>query len=88
MLARLHSVALVGIEALPCEIEVDVPKRGFKGPTIVGLPDAAVKESVHRIKSALNNCGYHLYRLFTHSGFGHDGEISGSTSCDRLDRGS
>ena len=58
MLARLHSVALVGIEALPCEIEVDVPKRGFKGPTIVGLPDAAVKESVHRIKSALNNCGY------------------------------
>ncbi len=58
MLARLHSLALVGIEAVPCEIEVDVPKKGFKGPIIVGLPDMAVKESVHRIKTALNNCGY------------------------------
>ena len=58
MLARLHSVVLIGIEAVPCEIEVDVPKKGFKGPTIVGLPDMAVKESIHRIKTALNNCGY------------------------------
>lgn len=58
MLARLHSVAMVGIEAVPCEVEVDVYHRGFKGPTIVGLPDMAVKESIHRIKSALNNCGY------------------------------
>ena len=58
MLARLHSVVLIGIEAVHCEIEVDVPKKGFKGPTIVGLPDMAVKESIHRIKTALNNCGY------------------------------
>ncbi len=58
MLARLHSIALAGIDALPCEIEVHVTKKGFKGPTIVGLPDTAVKESVHRIRAALNNCGY------------------------------
>lgn len=60
MLTRLHSMALDGIEAIPCEIEVDVPNRGFKGPTIVGLPDAAVRESIHRIKSALSSCGYHM----------------------------
>ncbi|MCG3138886.1 MAG: Competence protein ComM [Phycisphaerae bacterium] len=62
MLARLHSVALQGIEAVICAVEVDVPKRGFQGPIIVGLPDAAVKESIHRIKTALNNCGYQFPR--------------------------
>jgi len=46
MLARLQSVALAGIEAIPCEIEVDVGSRGFAPPIIVGLPDVAVKESV------------------------------------------
>ncbi len=58
MLSKLHSVALVGIEAVPCEIEVNVAGRGFSGPTIVGLPDTAIKESIHRIRTALNNCGY------------------------------
>lgn len=58
MLARLHSVALVGIEAVRCEVEVDVAARGFSGSAIVGLPDAAVKESLDRIRSALINCGY------------------------------
>ncbi len=58
MLARFHSVALVGIDALPCEVEVDVAGRGFKDPVIVGLPDTAVKESLERIHSALGNCGY------------------------------
>ncbi len=58
MLTRLHSVTLVGIEAVPCEVEVDVASRGFSGPTIVGLPDTAVKESVERIRTAMTNCGY------------------------------
>ncbi len=58
MLARLQSVALAGIEAIPCEIEVDVGSRGFAPPIIVGLPDVAVKESVERVRSAINNSGY------------------------------
>jgi len=58
MLARFHSVALVGIEAFPCEVEVDIAGRGLKDPVIVGLPDTAVKESLERIHSALENCGY------------------------------
>ena len=38
MLARLQSVALIGIEAIPCEVEVDVSSRGFDQAVIVGLP--------------------------------------------------
>ncbi len=60
MLARLHSVALMGIEAIACEVEVDIAERGFIGSTIVGLPDAAVRESIDRVQTALINCGYRL----------------------------
>ena len=58
MLARLQSVALVGIEAFRCEIEVDVASRGFAQAAIVGLPDTAVKESLERVRSSLHNSGY------------------------------
>lgn len=58
MLARLNSVSLAGIDAAACEIEVDVTGHGFGVPTIVGLPDSAVKESIDRIRSALVNSGY------------------------------
>jgi magnesium chelatase family protein len=58
MLARIHSVTLAGIEARTCEIEVDVTGRGFGLPTLVGLPDSAVKESIERIRSALTNSGF------------------------------
>lgn len=51
-------MALAGIEARVCEIEVDVTGRGFGLPAIVGLPDSAVKESIERIRSALSNSGY------------------------------
>jgi len=58
MLSRLQSMALVGIEAIGCEVEVDVASRGFAQAAIVGLPDAAVKESLERVRSALANSGY------------------------------
>ncbi|MBN2136290.1 MAG: YifB family Mg chelatase-like AAA ATPase [Sedimentisphaerales bacterium] len=58
MLARLHSVTLEGIEGVICEVEVDVARGGFEKSVIVGLPDAAVKESTERVKSAIVNCGY------------------------------
>jgi magnesium chelatase family protein len=58
MLARLHSVTLVGIEGIICEVEVDVARGGFEKSLIVGLPDTAVKESTERVKSAIINSGY------------------------------
>jgi len=58
MLARLHSVAFFGIDARPVEVEVDVVDRGFAGAAIVGLPDAAVKESIERVRSAMENSGF------------------------------
>ena len=60
MLARLQSVALRGIDAVPCEIEVDVYGAGFKAPVVVGLPDAAVRESLERVRSAIANSGYRV----------------------------
>ncbi|MEW6250321.1 MAG: YifB family Mg chelatase-like AAA ATPase [Planctomycetota bacterium] len=65
MFARLHSMALVGIEARPCDIEVDVSGRGFGVTTLVGLPDSAVKESTDRIRSALFNSGFCFPRTKT-----------------------
>jgi magnesium chelatase family protein len=58
MLARLYSVTLEGIEGIICEVEVDVARGGFEKSVIVGLPDAAVKESTERVKSAVINSGY------------------------------
>ncbi len=60
MLARLQSVALRGIDAVACEIEVDVYGGGFKNPIVVGLPDAAVRESLERVRSSIVNSGYRL----------------------------
>jgi magnesium chelatase family protein len=57
MLAKLRSFALVGIDAVPVEVEVDVSPGGAK-IILVGLPELAVKESVHRIERALANLGY------------------------------
>jgi len=49
---------MVGIDSLACEVEIDVGRGGFDRSTIVGLPDAAVKESIDRVRSAVMNCGY------------------------------
>jgi magnesium chelatase family protein len=65
VIARLHSVAFNGIEAVPVEIEVDVNRQGFAGTAVVGLPDPAVKESIERVRSALQNCGYEFPRYRT-----------------------
>ncbi|MEE9211388.1 MAG: YifB family Mg chelatase-like AAA ATPase [Phycisphaeraceae bacterium] len=58
MLAQVHSFVLQGIEPLACEVEVDVADQGLPKTTIVGLPDAAVKESIERVRSAMVNSGY------------------------------
>ncbi|HED52823.1 MAG TPA: ATP-binding protein, partial [Phycisphaerales bacterium] len=58
MLARVQSALLQGIDALPCEVEVDHDEVGLDKQTIVGLPDAAVRESLERVRAALGNGGY------------------------------
>lgn len=58
MISRVHSYLLHGIEALPCEIEVDLSAVGLPKTTIVGLPDAAVKESIERVRAAMLNSGF------------------------------
>ena len=57
MLAKVFSAGLLGIEAYPIEIEVDIHK-GLPTEVVVGLPDAAVKESKDRVRSALHNSGF------------------------------
>jgi magnesium chelatase family protein len=57
MLAKLNSVAVCGIDAHLLEVEVDI-SAGLPGMTIVGLPDAAVKEAKDRVKAAVNNSNY------------------------------
>jgi len=57
VLAKICSAALNGIEAFPVEVEVNAG-WGDTLIVIVGLPDAAVKESRDRVTTALSNSGY------------------------------
>lgn len=56
MLARIYSCAVVGLEGVIVEVEVDTT-QGFPGMDLVGLPDAAVKESAARVQTAIRNAG-------------------------------
>jgi len=56
MLAKVTSCALQGLDGVVVEVEVDT-SRGMPGLTVVGLPDAAVKESRERVRSAIKNSG-------------------------------
>lgn len=58
MLAKIQSFILVGIDPLQCEVEVDVAQRGLSKSLTVGLPQAAVKESIERVQRAVVNSGY------------------------------
>ena len=59
MLARVRSGALVGIDAVMVDVEVDMTV-GLPYFNVVGLPDGAVKESKVRVISALKNSGFEL----------------------------
>lgn len=54
MIARVQSYALSGLEGVPVTVETDI-SRGLPSYEMVGLPDAAVKESKERVKSAVRN---------------------------------
>ena len=58
MLAKLHTFSLLGIDAVPVEVEVDVSPGALPKTILVGLPEQAVKESTHRIERAMVNSGF------------------------------
>lgn len=58
MLACLKTFTLLGIEAMAVEVEVDLSPAALPKTTLVGLPEAAVKESTHRVERAIVNSGF------------------------------
>lgn len=54
MIAKVQSYALSGLEGVPVTVETDI-SRGLPSYELVGLPDAAVKESKERVRSAIKN---------------------------------
>lgn len=57
MLAKIKSFGLQGIKGFEVSLEIDI-NNGMPGIEIVGLPDAAIKESKERVRSAIKNSGY------------------------------
>ncbi|MEW6571574.1 MAG: YifB family Mg chelatase-like AAA ATPase [Nitrospirota bacterium] len=60
MLSKVLSASILGIDAHIVEVEVDITSRGLPHFSMVGLPDAAVKESKDRVRAALKNIGFHF----------------------------
>ncbi len=59
MLTKINSISLLGIEGHKIEVQVDVSNNIPKWE-IVGLPDASIRESKERVKTAIKNSGYSL----------------------------
>jgi len=57
MIARVHAATCLGIQAVPVEIEVDVA-NGLPQFSLVGLPDASIREARERVRSAIHNSGF------------------------------
>lgn len=58
MLAKVLSGAVVGLDGVLVEVEVDIQGQGLPAFNIVGLPDKAVEEAKERVRSALKNSGF------------------------------
>lgn len=61
MLARVNSCAVIGLDGVVVEVEVDTG-GGLPAMVIVGLPDTAVQESRERVQSAVKNAGFYYPR--------------------------
>ena len=59
MLAKVFSCAVIGLDGVVIEVEVDTG-RGLPTFVIVGLPDAAVQESRERVQAAVKNAGFYF----------------------------
>jgi magnesium chelatase family protein len=57
MLARIRSAAVLGVDAYPVDVEVDIT-NGLPSFSTVGLPHGAVKEGRERVSAALTNSGF------------------------------
>ena len=64
MISRVHSFVLRGIDAMACEIEVHLSDAEKPAQAIVGLPDAAVRESIRRVWAAIYNSGFPIPRAY------------------------
>ena len=64
MISKVHSAAVIGLNAVSIEVEADVT-NGLPNTIIVGLPDTAVQESKERVKTAIKNsqCSYPQTRV-------------------------
>ena len=60
MIAKVRTAALLGIEAVPVALEVDLARSGMPAFTLVGLAEGAVREAKERVLSALKNAGHRL----------------------------
>ena len=60
MLSKILGASILGINAYVVEVEVDIPAKWLPHFSMVGLPDAAVKESRDRVRAALKNIGFHF----------------------------
>jgi magnesium chelatase family protein len=58
MVPKIRSFLLQGIDAHVVEIEIDLDETQLQKEVVVGLPDAAVRESIERVRSAMGNSGY------------------------------
>lgn len=58
MFIKVYSSATQGVDAIEVEIEVNAAERGDPSIRVVGLPDAAVRESTDRVTTAIGNSGY------------------------------
>ncbi len=65
MLGKMQSVGVFGIDAFPVEVEVYAANTMNPRMTLVGLPDASVKESSDRVEAALQNSGFNIPTLTT-----------------------
>lgn len=60
MIATTYCTALMGIDAIPIRLEVDLARQGMPAFTMVGLAEGAVRESKERVLAALRNSGFKL----------------------------
>ena len=57
MPARFHSMALLGLDAVPVEVEADISRASLPNFKLVGLPDTSVREAKERVRAAIANSG-------------------------------
>ena len=57
MHAKVFTGAVVGLDGVLVEVEVDIARQGLANFQVVGLPDAAVQEARERVRAAIKNSG-------------------------------